>query len=121
MDTQKIVAEIDAELTRLQQVKALLTGTTTAQNRTARRNSMAGTSGKRTLSADARERIAAAQRARWAKSKKTGKKVGVTPRQCQPARKPLDPTLLQKARKGARRALRRAQGWRPGKRPVGQR
>ena len=74
MDTQKIVAEIDAELSRLQQVKSLLTGTNTAESRTVGRNSMAAGSGKkRTLSADARERIAAAQRARWAKSKRAVK------------------------------------------------
>lgn len=71
MDTQKIVAEINAEISRLQQVKALLIGTNAAKNRHSGRNSMAGSSGKkRTLSAEARERIAAAQRARWAKSTK---------------------------------------------------
>lgn len=75
MDTQKIVAEIDAEIFRLQQVKALLTGTKTAENRKSRRNSMAGSSRKkRNLSAEARERIAAAQRARWAESKKALKR-----------------------------------------------
>ena len=75
MDTQKIVAEIDAEISLLKQVKALLTRTNTAENRKSGRNSMAGSSGKkRTLSAEARERIAAAQRARWAKSKKALKK-----------------------------------------------
>ena len=71
MDTQKIVAQIDTEISRLRQVKALLIGTNAAENRQSGRNSMAGSSGKkRTLSAEARERIAAAQRARWAKSKK---------------------------------------------------
>ena len=75
MDTQKIVAEIDAEISRLQQVKALLTGTNAAEHRKSGHNSMAGNSGKkRKLSAEGRERIAAAQRARWAKSKKALKK-----------------------------------------------
>ena len=75
MDTQKIVAEIDAEISRLQQAKELLTGTNTAENRKAPRKSVAGSSGKkRTLSVEARERIAAAQRARWAKSKKAVKR-----------------------------------------------
>jgi hypothetical protein len=75
MDTQKIVAEIDAEISRLQQVKALLTGTSTTENRNSGRSSVAGSFGKkRTLSAEARERIAAAQRARWAKSKKAVKR-----------------------------------------------
>jgi hypothetical protein len=75
MDTQKVVAEIDAEISRLQQVKALLTGTSTTENRNAGRSSVAGSSGKkRTLSAEARERIAAAQRTRWAKAKKAVKR-----------------------------------------------
>src|SRR5205823_1467720 len=52
--------------------------TTLAENRKAGRR-MAGSFGKkRTLSAEARERIAAAQRARWAKSKKTVKKAAGT-------------------------------------------
>ena len=78
MNIQDIVVEIDAEISRLQQVKALLTGTSTTENRKPGRPTNASLAGKartrRTLSVEAREKIAAAQRARWAKSKKAAKK-----------------------------------------------
>ena len=61
MQINQIIAEIDAEITRLSQVRVLLNGTN-------------GTSPiapkKRTLSSAARARIAAAQKARWAKAKR---------------------------------------------------
>jgi hypothetical protein len=72
MKTQDIVVEIDAEISKLQQVKALLTGTSNTKMRKPGRP--ANAKPRRTLSAEARERIAAAQRARWAKSKKAAKK-----------------------------------------------
>jgi hypothetical protein len=60
MNTDEIVKTIDAEIMRLEQVRALLTGHTAPLKR-----------GKRsTMSADGRARIAAAQRARWAAKKK---------------------------------------------------
>jgi hypothetical protein len=78
MKIQDIVVEIDAEISKLQQVKALLTGTSTTDMRKAGRPTNTSLPGnartKRTLSAEAREKIAAAQRARWAKSKKAAKK-----------------------------------------------
>ncbi len=78
MNIQDIVVEIDAEISRLQQVKALLTGSSATEKRKAGRPANTSLAGKartrRTLSAEARERIAAAQRARWAKSKKAAKK-----------------------------------------------
>ena len=78
MNIQDIVLEIDAEVSRLQQVKALLTGTSTTGKRKPGRPANTSLAGKartrRTLSAAARERIAAAQRARWAKSKRAAKK-----------------------------------------------
>lgn len=102
MDTQKIVAEIDAEIFRLEQVKALLTGTKTAENRKSNRPGMARRSGKkRTLSAEAREKIAAAQRARWAKSKKALKKRAVRNRSAVPARKTA--TTANRAIKNAKK------------------
>lgn len=66
MNTSELLSQIDAEISRLRQVRSLLAGTD-------------GTRGaffggkKRTLSADARARIAAAQRKRWAKQKKAAK------------------------------------------------
>ena len=102
MDTQKIVAEIDAELSRLHQVKALLTGTTTAENRKSGRNSMAGSSGKkRTLSAEAR-RGSQQRRERVGRSRRKPRRKQGKPLQCQPARRAPDQTLLQRARKSAR-------------------
>ena len=78
MNIQDIVVEIDAEISKLQQVKALLTGTGTTEMRKPGRLAKTSLAGKartkRTLSAEARERIAAAQRARWAKSKMAAKK-----------------------------------------------
>ena len=61
MDTKTIIAEIDAELSRLQSARAILAGTTTT-------NIVKPTTRKRRkLSAKARKAIADAQRARWAK------------------------------------------------------
>jgi len=72
MQTNQIIAEIDSEIQRLERAKALLTG-----------NSFHGAGGrpaassaapkKRHLSTEARARIAAAQKARWARVKKAVK------------------------------------------------
>lgn len=62
MHTTEIIAEIDAEIARLLQAKVLLSGTTT-------KRSQPGVV-KRQLSPESRARIAAAQKARWAKAKK---------------------------------------------------
>jgi hypothetical protein len=78
MNIQDIVVEIDAEISKLQQVKALLSGISNTEMWKPGRPANASLAGKartrRMLSAEARERIAAAQRARWAKSKKAAKK-----------------------------------------------
>jgi len=78
MNIQDIVVEIDAEISILQQVKALLTGTSTTENRKPSRPATTSLPSnartRRTLSAEAREKIADAQRARWAKSRKAVKK-----------------------------------------------
>jgi len=55
MNTSDIVLAIDAEIAQLQKVKVLLTGTDL-------------------MSAEGRAKIAAAQKARWAKSKRVAKK-----------------------------------------------
>jgi len=67
MSTSELLSEIDAEISRLQEARALLG----ANGYAAKRGRPAGK--KRTLSADARARIAAAQRARWAKQKRAAK------------------------------------------------
>jgi len=62
----KILAAIDEEIARLRQVRSLLSQTKTSQTGKKR-----GRPKKRTMSAEARARIAAAQRKRWAKQKKS--------------------------------------------------
>ena len=77
MDTNEIIAQLDTEIARLQQVKSILSGTTTTKVKRAYKKSGVAptpiTSGKRVLSPEARARIVAAQKARWAKVKKTKK------------------------------------------------
>jgi hypothetical protein len=76
MNTNEILESIDAELSRLEQVKALpagsRTGSTTSVATPNRRATSQNKKGpkKRTMSAEGRARVAAAQRARWAKAKK---------------------------------------------------
>jgi hypothetical protein len=76
MSKEDIIVQIEAEISRLQQAKALLTGTRATDTRIPSRPSGAGMPGnlRRTMSIEAREKIAAAQRARWAKSRKAAKK-----------------------------------------------
>lgn len=69
MNTSELVSSIDAEITRLQEIRALLAG----DGHIVRRGLK--TRKKRTLSADARARIGAAQRKRWAKQKRVIKNV----------------------------------------------
>lgn len=75
MDTTTLLASIDEEIALLQQVKQLLTGSGGMKSRVGRPPATAFTYGanrprkKRVLSAEARARIAAAQRKRWAKQK----------------------------------------------------
>ena len=86
MDTREIVSELDAEIARLQQAREFLIGIGTPAKRKPGRP--AGTKSpsktaslrpqkptgkskpRRTLSPEARARIAAAQKARWAKTRK---------------------------------------------------
>jgi hypothetical protein len=67
MDTTELLSSIDAEITRLQEARALLAG----RDGHVRRGGKPGK--KRTLSTEARARIAAAQRKRWAAQKKAAK------------------------------------------------
>jgi hypothetical protein len=70
METQDILAQIDAEIGKLQQVRAILTGFAT--NGPTRNVSQSATK-KRQLSSEARAKISAAQKARWANAKKAAK------------------------------------------------
>lgn len=64
METAEILAALDGEIQRLQEAKAILTGFSkaAASPRSLRK--------KHHLSPEARAKIAAAQKARWAKAKK---------------------------------------------------
>ena len=78
MDTKEIIAQLDTEIARLQEVKSILSGTTTPKAKRGRPNKasiavIAPVAAKRILSPEARARIAAAQKARWAKVKKAKK------------------------------------------------
>jgi hypothetical protein len=73
MDTSHIISEIDGEIAHLQQAKSLLTGTATKRSSGRPPATAASVLRKRTMSAAGRARIAAAQRARWAKAKNAAK------------------------------------------------
>jgi len=79
MNTNEILSQIDTEIARLQQVKSLLSGTTTTKAKRGPKKAHIAptpiTTRKRTISAEGRLRIAAAQKARWAKAKKEKKAV----------------------------------------------
>jgi hypothetical protein len=61
MNLEAIVQDIDAEISRLEKARALLTGHTAPLKPAKKR---------RTMSAEGRARIAAAQKKRWAKAKR---------------------------------------------------
>jgi hypothetical protein len=77
MSIESILAEIDAEIARLTQVRSLLAGSGRVAAPIAERKPKKTTGKirkKRVLSADARKRIADAQRKRWAAQKAKSKK-----------------------------------------------
>lgn len=69
MEMKGILAEIDGEIRKLEQVRAILSG---ADGHHENKISSSRQK-KRRLSPEARARIAAAQKARWAKIKKASK------------------------------------------------
>jgi len=70
MAIENILAQIDSEIARLTQARALLASLgvapTTSGRKAAKTSAKAKTRKRRVLSADARKRIADAQRKRWA-------------------------------------------------------
>jgi hypothetical protein len=68
MEFSKLLSDIDAEIARLQQARALLSGSDV--KRKPGRPIKAAKPKKRTMSAEGKARIAAAQKARWAKARK---------------------------------------------------
>jgi hypothetical protein len=77
MNTQDILSAIDAEIARLQSARSLLSGTASTKRR-GRPKAASGapvtTVKRRTMSAAGRQRVAEAQRKRWAKQKAAAKK-----------------------------------------------
>ena len=69
MTTEKIIAEIDAEIGRLKQVRALLS----SDGVKAETVTLAPIPKRRKMSAAARKRIGDAQRKRWARQKSASK------------------------------------------------
>jgi hypothetical protein len=74
MEVSQIVASLDEEIAMLRQARSLLSGEALLAERSAGNGPFADRAGKkRVMSAEARAKIAAAQRARWAKQKKVAK------------------------------------------------
>jgi hypothetical protein len=85
VEVNRIIGEIDAQILKLQQARALLAGTTTSAARTGRgrpkgsKNNTASaasatTPRKRKLSPEGRKRIAEAMKKRWAERRKQSAK-----------------------------------------------
>lgn len=78
MEVNRIIAEIDAQISKLQQARALLAGTMASAARTGRgrpkgsKNTASATTTprKRKLSPEGRKRIADAMKKRWAERRK---------------------------------------------------
>ena len=75
MSIDEIIKELDAEIVRLQEAKQLLSGLSGNGSSPGTRRQKAAAVGKkrRVLSAEARQRIAEAQRKRWAAKKRVAK------------------------------------------------
>jgi hypothetical protein len=80
LNISKIIEQIDAQISNLEAAKALLTGAAT-KNGPGRPKKSASVSipaepksAKRTMSAEGKAKIAAAQQARWAKVRRAAKK-----------------------------------------------
>ena len=86
MDTNRIIADIDTEISKLQQARALLSGVATKKGpgHPKSTNPKVTKPKKRTLSAKGRAAISAAMKARWAKSRKTAKKTASPAKAGQP-------------------------------------
>ncbi len=72
MSLKSLIAELDNEIARLRQARALLAGEDAAPKAAAAKGN--GKIVKRVLSPEARQRIALAQKKRWAKTKRAKSK-----------------------------------------------
>ncbi len=87
MNIEAIIEQIDAEISKLQQAKVLLNGATATSSKrgpgrpkvaSVTSSSVAPTPAKRVMSAEGKAKIAQAQKARWAKSRRAAKKAAKT-------------------------------------------
>ena len=69
MEVSKIVAELDREIARLKEARALLAGVT-SPNRSSGKKKSTAKPRKRTMTAEGRRRIAEAMKKRWAERRK---------------------------------------------------
>jgi hypothetical protein len=90
MNFDTVIASIEAEINRLEQVKALLQGTSKVINST----NPTPTIKKRTMSKASRQKIADAQRRRWAKVHKAS---STKPKKVTKANKAGVPVLVEVA------------------------
>lgn len=77
MNTESIITQIDAEISRLQQAKTILSGVSVkklvGRPTGSRQEAATAKPAKRVMSAEGKARVAAAQKARWAKVRKAAK------------------------------------------------
>jgi len=107
MDTATIIGHLDAEISKLQQAKALLAGTDGRKGPGRPKASgaiskpVAIKPTKRVMSATGKKKIALAQRARWAKVRKAAKNAENTGKTVEKVVKPTVATANAKAVKKA--------------------
>ena len=105
MDINQIVAELTAERNRIDQAIIALEGQRPRRGRPPKTQSSQPTSGRRSMSADARKRIGLAMKLAWAKRKgKSAPTKAAAPTKKKAGRKPMNPaarkrlSVLAKAR-----------------------
>ena len=107
MDTATIIEHLDAEISRLQQAKAVLAGTDARKGPGRPKASDAVSKPvavkltKRVMSEEGKKKIALAQKARWAKVRRAAKKAANTEKTVEKAVKPTMATATGKAVKKA--------------------
>ena len=96
MDIQQIVAQLKQELSRIDTAIAALDGSRRGRGRASKASPSVNRPGPRRMSAAARAKIAAAQRARWAKQKGTGAKNAKATKKQSSARKGMSAAARKK-------------------------
>ena len=93
MNIEEIAMALDAEIARLQQARDAIAGISSDARRNGRPSVSPTRKAKRSLSAAAREKIAAAQRKRWAKQKQVV--VTKVPPKHAPVKRPRNPVSVK--------------------------